>query len=132
MQESISDVKVASHAGCYLNAICYFQIVFALTACETVFGITRSLSLQLQNPSVDIAKASELVDIRTQSLTACREYNFSSVFKSAEEMATTLDLGVEVPSILAKQQHRGNDKTSLPYDLCRVSFIRNENKVFKG
>ena len=123
VQESTSDVKVASLAGCYLNAICNFQFVFALSACVAVFGITRPLSLQLQSPSVDITKAFELVDICTESLTACRDSHFRSVFKSAEEMATTLDLAVEVPRISTKQQHRGNVKTSSPYDHYRVNVF---------
>lgn len=123
ISKTSSDNKVTSLASCYQSAICKFEFVMALSVCVIVFGITKPLSVHLQKSALGITDAYDLIDECNKSLTSCRSEHFTSVFKFAKEMATTLGVEVEVPRIVGKMRHRVNVGSSSPFEHYKINMF---------
>ena len=116
--------SLSKNAHILLNSILKFEFIIALVTIAEIFGITVSLSRQLQNPSIDIVQCYGMIERVKDTLKECREnQTFHSVFENAITLAKDVDVEVKVPRITSRQTYRSNIPTTSPENHYRINIF---------
>ena len=98
--------------------------VVGLCCVSRVFGLTESLSANLQRHNFDLAQCIQHVDRVFNEAKAMRNdavSGFSSLSVKAQEMATFISCEIRAPSQCGRQVNRDSYGASDPQTYCRLS-----------
>lgn len=87
-------------------------------------SLTQPLSVILQNESIDLSKASDVITTLVATLNTRRTHaghHFNDIFSDATQMADKLDVEVRKPRTCGRQSHRNNHPSQSCEDFYRVS-----------
>lgn len=125
--KKISDWKnkeTAGKATILIAAVCKFEFIVGLFCLCDILSLTHTLSVILQKESIDLAKASNMIDTLLLTFRNRRqkaEENFRSIYSDTKKMAVELEVDEEKPRICGRQTKRENFSVSTCEDYYRVS-----------
>jgi hypothetical protein len=105
--------KTATSATSSLNSVLNFKFIVTLIIVEHYLKYAKDLSQLLQSVNCDLLKASKDSKSLFKLLQEKRENEtcFKILFKKATDLATKLDVAIEMPRIIGRQCNRANVQT---------------------
>lgn len=125
--EKVSEWKLretASKASCLIAALSAPDFLVGLFCLGDILALTQPLSVLLQNKTLDLVKASELIKSLTMALDIRREEvsdHFHEIFNEAKEMAEKTGLEIRKPRTCRRQTLRENHAIEDCENYYRVS-----------
>lgn len=108
----------ASKARCLMSAVSDCEFILAMFCVTDVLSLTLPLSAILQSISMDMASAlASVQDILTVLQSRRADVSqYSAVYTAAESVMAELDISVNTPRSVKKQQNRPNPPASSPHE----------------
>ena len=114
-----------SDAQSLLLAMSQFSFVVALVATQSVLAYTKGLSVKLQGPYVDVARAHREIETVKATLQGARSHVTSfhaRVYTQATAMAQSVGVDESTPRLASRQQHRQNIPAQSCTDCYRLNL----------
>ena len=99
--------------------------LFALVTTQSILAYSKGLSVKLQGPYVDVARAHREIETVKAALQGIRS-NVTTfharVYAQASQMAQSVDVELSTPRLASRQQHRQNIPAQNSQDYFRLNL----------
>ena len=109
-----------SDAQSYFLAMSQFSFIFSLVLTQNVIGYTKGLSVKLQGPYTDVARAYSEIEVVKAALGRCRskvDSFHAQIYNRAVIIAKNVDVQEVMPRLASRQQHRQNIQAQTCIDI---------------
>ena len=103
--------ETRSDAQSLLLSLSQFSFIVTLVASHSVLAYTKGLSVKLQGPYVDVARAHREVETVKATLEGARcnvDAYHARLYSQAKTMAQSVGIDESMPRLASRQQHRSN------------------------
>ena len=117
--------ETRSDAQSFFLSMSQFSFIITLVATQNVLSYTKGLSVKLQGPYVDIARAHREINTLTSSLNRIRQdvNGFHTrIYKQTMTIAQSVGVEECTPRLASRQQHRQNIPAQSPTDYYRLNL----------
>ncbi|CAH1724767.1 unnamed protein product [Aphis gossypii] len=124
--EKMSDSETACKAVGFSASIKRSEFLISLEIVANLFSYTKTLSLVLQSPKLELSKAFSHVNDVINVIENIRENStsrFETYFKNASDMAALVGEDIRIPRICGRQTTRCNIQTTDPMEWYRITIF---------